>query len=265
MTNLNTLSSLTTPAIVAFVTTLASALAISIALHNKSKSKKATMPTTPKDGEKKAGAAAAATRDRDDPPDLPPRFVIGSARNRSSRSRSYPRRLPPPPPPLLRVVVRGRCSCSRTGSASTAAARGTWNCSGPSRTRAWTCAPWTTTAMAAATAGRGGTPTSSTITSSTSSTTSGIVGRSARTTAASSTPDGSRPRRRHGSDAHDPEIPRARDRQAAAEGEDRGCRQSSPPQLHNHSHECRSYYCHEAVKQGHRREQPQRSVITTES
>ena len=72
MTNLNTLSSLTTPAIVAFVTTLASALAISIALHNKSKSKKATMPTTPKDGEKKAGAASAATRDRDDPPDLLP-------------------------------------------------------------------------------------------------------------------------------------------------------------------------------------------------
>jgi len=65
MTDLNTLSP-TTQA-VAFVTTLASVLAISIALHNKSKK---AMPTTTKDGEK--AAAAAATRDRDGPPDLPP-------------------------------------------------------------------------------------------------------------------------------------------------------------------------------------------------
>ena len=61
MTNLNTLPSPTAPAIVAFVTTLASALAISIALHNKS-------TATTKAGEK----AVAAARDRDDPPNLPP-------------------------------------------------------------------------------------------------------------------------------------------------------------------------------------------------
>jgi acylglycerol lipase len=68
------------------------------------------MPATPKDGEKKAGAAAAATRDRDDPPDLPPRFVIGSFVN--SRSQSlFTINLPPkaaaaaaPPSPRAMLV-----------------------------------------------------------------------------------------------------------------------------------------------------------------
>jgi len=84
MTNLNTLSSPTAPAIVAFVTTLVSALAISIALRNKSKSEKAIMPATTKDGEEKA--AAAARDHSDDPPNLPPRFVIGSFVNSRSQS-----------------------------------------------------------------------------------------------------------------------------------------------------------------------------------
>ncbi len=91
----------TTPAIIAFVTTLTSALAILIALHNKSKSKKATMPATPKDGEKKAGAAAAATRDRDDPSDLPPCFAIGSFVNVRLASTSSRRSLE-----LLGLVAR---------------------------------------------------------------------------------------------------------------------------------------------------------------
>ena len=88
MTNLNT-SSPTTQA-VAFVTTLASALAISIALHNKSKK---AMPATTKDGEK--AAAAEATRDRDGPPDLPPRFAVGTFVNSRSQSLFTIKVLPP--------------------------------------------------------------------------------------------------------------------------------------------------------------------------
>jgi acylglycerol lipase len=104
MTNLNT-SSPTTQA-VALVATLASALAISIALH---KSKKG-MPA--KDGEEAAAAAAAATRD---PPNLPPRFAVGTFVN--SRSQSlFTINLPPmgkgdasscPPPRAMLVLAHG--------------------------------------------------------------------------------------------------------------------------------------------------------------
>jgi alpha-beta hydrolase superfamily lysophospholipase len=71
------------------------------------------MPTTPKDGEKKAGAAAAATRDRDDPPDLPPRFVIGSFVNSRSQSLFTIKVLPPkaaaaaPSPRAMLVFAHG--------------------------------------------------------------------------------------------------------------------------------------------------------------